>query len=63
MARTGGNPELKKHCYISAGDEPLDKHLQLMITNTMMIKVKSVNGKWQDFVRSAIQEKLDNMGS
>lgn len=57
MARTGGNPELQKFKFKPAGSEPNNQHLQLMIPESMNLKLKSVEG-WQDFVRGAIARAL-----
>lgn len=57
MARTGGNPELEKFKFKATGIEPNNQHLQLMISESMKLKLKSIS-KWQDFVRNAIARAL-----
>lgn len=58
MARTGGNPELEKFKFkAAAGSEPNNQHLQLMIPESMKLKLIS-KSKWQDFVRNVIARAL-----
>lgn len=55
--RPGGNPELEKFKFKAFGDESNNQHLQLMIPESMKLKLKSMP-KWQDFVRRAIADAL-----
>lgn len=60
MARIGGNPDLGEYRFKSpAGRESNNKHLQLMVSESMLLKLKSIP-KWQDLVREAIATALDN---
>lgn len=60
MARIGGNPELGEYKFKSpAGRESNNKHLQLMVSESMLAKIKSIPG-WQNFVRCAIASALES---
>lgn len=58
MARPGGNPDIAKHAFVPAGEESLSVQLQVRITESQNTKLKQIP-KWQEFVRSAIAEKLE----
>ncbi|HEY9824933.1 MAG TPA: hypothetical protein V6D19_05760 [Stenomitos sp.] len=55
--RPGGNPDLEKHKFVPAGEESLSINLQVRITASMNQQLKQMP-KWQEFVRTAIAEKL-----
>ncbi|MHC5610549.1 MAG: hypothetical protein ACYTXA_05905 [Nostoc sp.] len=57
--RPGGNPEFGKSIKRdSAGDEPLERHLQVRLTPSMDEALRSLGDRRLDFVREAIAEKL-----
>ena len=58
--RPGGNPELEKFQFATNKDEGdrLKKHIQLRISENMANQLEKVKNK-QEFIRQAIQEKLE----
>lgn len=63
MARIGGNPDLGEYRFSApVGRESNNKHLQIMIPESMLLKLKSIPG-WQDFVRGVIASALESRGN
>jgi len=58
--RPGGNPDIKKYGFKTDRPEPLKEKLQIRITASMKQKLSETEN-WQEFVREAIQEKLERV--
>ena len=58
--RPGGNPDIKKYGFKTTRPEPLKEKLQVRITASMKKKLNETDD-WQEFVRQAIQEKLESV--
>ncbi|BAZ32881.1 hypothetical protein NIES4074_53880 [Cylindrospermum sp. NIES-4074] len=61
MPNPKGNPDSLKP-FTTDRDEPLTEPLSLKITKSMSDDLKSLGDEKNDFVREAIQEKLDKKG-
>jgi hypothetical protein len=55
--RPGGNPDIKQYGFKSNRDEPLRARLQLRVPDSMKQQLDRQDD-WQEFVRQAIAEKL-----
>ena len=55
--RPGGNPDIKKYGFTTDRDEPLRSRLQLRVPDSMKQQLEQQDN-WQEFVRQAIAEKL-----
>lgn len=61
MVRVGGNPGLGEYRFKRPeGRESNNKHLQLMVSESMLAKIKTI-ANWQDFVREAISRALESL--
>jgi hypothetical protein len=58
--RPGGNPEIKKYGFKTTRDEPLSQQINIRIAKSMEVKLKELP-RWQDLVREAIEEKLNQV--
>jgi hypothetical protein len=57
--RPGGNPDLQKYSFTTDRDEPLRERLQIRVPASMKKELEAKDN-WQEFVRQAIAEKLNN---
>jgi hypothetical protein len=55
--RPGGNPDIKKYGFQTDRDEPLRERLQIRVPVSMKQQLAQQDN-WQEFVRDAIAEKL-----
>jgi hypothetical protein len=62
--RPGGNPDINKNPQTFKTDraEPLIKQMQLRVSEQMWDALHELEGDWREFVREAIQAKLDEEG-
>jgi|APDOM4702015191_1054821.scaffolds.fasta_scaffold2779958_1 hypothetical protein len=62
MARPGGNPDLEKHRFKPATEESLTHLLQVKVSKRVKDAVRAQPDP-SEFMRQAIQEKLDKLNS
>jgi hypothetical protein len=60
--RLGGNPDLSKHQFSTDRQEPLTTQISIRVTASMAKKLKAQKN-WQNLVREAISEKLQEIES
>ncbi|AFZ27270.1 hypothetical protein Cylst_5236 [Cylindrospermum stagnale PCC 7417] len=60
MARKGGNPDLRSHCF-TVKEEPKPNQLLVRMSDNMYAVVKSKENP-SEYVRQAIAEKMEREG-
>lgn len=58
MARTQGNPDLKKYLFTSDRSDPLTEKFTLRVSPVMLDQLHALGEDWREFVRDTISEKL-----
>lgn len=58
MSRSRGNPEVSKYHFKTERKEPCTAQLNLRVPPSLLEKIKEQDN-WQEFVRSALAEKLE----
>jgi hypothetical protein len=62
MARTGGNPDLKKYQYTTDNEEPNKHPINVKVPKSMFNKLDERFGdKKNDFIREAIAKALNEL--
>jgi hypothetical protein len=58
--RPGGNPDIKEYGFKTTRKEPLSEQVNIRLGKSMSTKLKALDN-WQEIVRKAIEEKLNQI--
>ena len=59
--RPGGNPEIRKYVFTTTREEPLVEKLTLRVSTSMKAQLSQIKD-YPEFIRQAIQEKMERDG-
>jgi hypothetical protein len=60
MARTGGNPDLKKHEFKASGEESNNARISFWTSKTMKDQLDSLENR-SEFIRQALAKALEEL--